>query len=593
MTMSKHDVYNNSVIENFKFLKETDNIKKSYLNSIPLTRGMFLLPVSRMHLKDSNLIELLTSWRNENVHVYPTQFVATTSGTRKWMEHNLLNVLDRILFLVVDDTGQAIGHIGFNNCINSDMDFEIDNVIRGKSTEKSRGIFSEALKVMIEWARKLMTIESFSLRVMNDNYKAISFYKKNGFIEYSEIALIKTLEEGVVNYKQVINANSPDKVLLKMTLNLEESNMGSQMILTAGPSISQKEYVYAYDAVENGWNSNWSGYLSKFESEFAKYIGVKYAIATSSCTGALQIALMALDIGPGDEVIVPDQTWVATAKAVTYVGATPIFADIEFDTWSLSGVSVESLITSRTKAIIPVHMYGHPTRMDEIVDLATKYNLKIVEDAAPAIGAEWKGKRCGSFGHFAGFSFQGAKLMVTGEGGMLVTNDKVLYERAYKISDQGRNPSKVFWIDEKGVKFKMSNVQAAVGLAQLERINELIEFKRRIFSWYKEGLKDIPYISLNEEVEHARSIYWMSSILLNKTSPISRNDLIIALSRMNIDSRPVFPAISQYPIWAEKNDAQPIAKFIGDNGINLPSGVCLKREEVQYICKQIRIIFSA
>ena len=178
---------------------------------------------------------------------------------------------------------------------------------------------------------------------------------------------------------------------------------------------------------------------------------------------------MALDIGPGDEVIVPDLTWVATANAVRYVGATPIFADVELDTWNLDAKSVESLITKKTKAIIPVHMYGHPARMDQIVNLANKYNIDIVEDAAPAIGAEWNGKRCGTLGKFGAFSFQGAKLLVTGEGGMLVTNDIKLYEKAKKIWDQGRNPNKTFWIDEEGVKFKMSNVQAAIGFGQIER----------------------------------------------------------------------------------------------------------------------------
>jgi len=367
---------------------------------------------------------------------------------------------------------------------------------------------------------------------------------------------------------------------------------GEAMILTAGPSISALESSYAYDAAKYGWNSSWSKYLSRFEQAFAEYVGADYALATSSCTGALQIALMALDIGPGDEVIVPDETWVATANAVRYVGATPVFADIELDSWNIDANSVENLITNKTKAIMPVHMYGHPARMDAIVDLANRYHLHIVEDAAPAIGAEWKGQRCGTFGDFAGFSFQGAKLLVTGEGGMLVTANKDLYEKAKKIWDQGRNPNKVFWIDADGVKFKMSNVQAAVGLGQIQRADELIEMKRRVFSWYEEGLADVPGIHLNKEVEGARSIYWMSSIYLDQSIDMSREDLIGSLRNQNVDTRPVFPAISQYPIWPRKQEPQPTALLVGQRAMNLPSGVCLRRDEVMYACEKIRAILG-
>lgn len=361
----------------------------------------------------------------------------------------------------------------------------------------------------------------------------------------------------------------------------------SKLILTAGPSISALEISYAYDAAKNGWNSEWSKYLTKFEKEFAKYVGVKYALATSSCTGALQIALMSLDIGPGDEVIVPDQTWVATANAVRYVGAIPVFADIELDTWNIDASSIETLITPKTKAVIVVHMYGHPARMSKILEVARKHGLKVVEDAAPAIGAEWQGKRCGSFGEFAAFSFQGAKLLVTGEGGMLVTNDDALYEKAKKVWDQGRNPSKVFWIDGDGVKFKMSNIQAALGLGQLERADELIEMKRRLFNWYEEGLADVPHIRLNKEVEGARSIYWMSSLFLDESAPIDRDELIKQLKARNIDTRPVFPAISQYPIWPRPQTPQPTALRVGFRAINLPSGVRLNKAEVMYVCRKI------
>lgn len=449
---------------------------------------------------------------------------------------------ESINFIVSDTLGNKVGEMLVEldknkNELNSSLIINTNNLISFNKTE-----FSNSFRL---WAKNVVGLNVFfgANHGLEDSNSAIDFYSKDF---------------------------SP-----------------KSLILTAGPSISTIESFYAYDAASNGWNSNWSKYLTKFENEFAKYVGAKYALATSSCTGALQISLMALEIGPGDEVIVPDETWVATANAVRYVGATPVFADIEIDTWNIDVNSIESLITSKTKAIIAVHMYGHPSRMSGILEIASKYGLRVIEDAAPAIGAEWQGKRCGSFGDFAAFSFQGAKLLVTGEGGMLVTSDDKLYEKAKKIWDQGRNPSKVFWIDADGVKYKMSNVQAAIGLGQLERADELIAMKRRIFSWYEEGLNMVPHIKLNKEIEGARSIYWMSSLILDEFAPLSRDDLMKELKTRNVDTRPVFPAISQYPIWPRKQDPQPIAMKVGQSAMNLPSGVCLTKDEVMFVCREI------
>src|SRR5262249_4201178 len=225
----------------------------------------------------------------------------------------------------------------------------------------------------------------------------------------------------------------PDKQFLRMNYEPARGVDTSELIRTARTSISARETSYALDAGRDGWNRRWSDYLSRFERAFAEYIGVKHALAVSSCTGALHLALAALEIGPGDEVIVPDLTWVATANAVAYVGATPVFADVETNSWCLDPVSVEGAITGRTRAVIPVHLYGHPARMDRISDIARAHDLALVEDAAPAIGAEWEGRKVGTFGDFAAFSFQGAKLLVTGEGGMIVTDDDELYARVHEI----------------------------------------------------------------------------------------------------------------------------------------------------------------
>jgi perosamine synthetase len=235
---------------------------------------------------------------------------------------------------------------------------------------------------------------------------------------------------------------------------------------------------------------------------------------------------------------------------------------------------------------MPVHMYGHPARMDAIVKIARRHNLKIVEDAAPSIGAEVAGRRTGGFGDAAGFSFQGAKLLVSGEGGMLVTNDDELYERAHYLWNMGHEGD--FWIGETGWKYRMSNVQAAVGLGQLERVDELVEAKRRVFDWYAEELDGIPGITLAREADWARSIYWMSSVRVNPEWGITRNGLRAALRDAGVDTRPVFPAISSYPMWAQRQDPGLVADRIGSEGINLPSGVKLGRHEVARVGEAIR-----
>jgi len=357
------------------------------------------------------------------------------------------------------------------------------------------------------------------------------------------------------------------------------------MIPSAGPSITQKEIEYVLDAVKNGWYENWSGYIKKFEQRFAEYVGTKYAISTSSCTGAMHLALVARGIKEGDEVIVPETTWIATAAVVTYVGAKPIFVDIDRDTWTIDPASIRKAINKKTKGIIPVHLYGHPANMDEIIKIAKEYNLFILEDAAPSIGAEYKGKRTGGLGDAGAFSFQGAKLLVTGEGGMLVTNDDKIYERASFLANQGRDANIPFLIHEIGYKYKMSNIQAALGLAQLERIDELIAKKRQIYEWYRSRLEGIKGIRLNSDKDWAKSIRWMSSIVLEDTLPIDREEFRTKLKEKNIDTRPIFPPMSSFPMFKKVNN--PVAEFIGRRGVNLPTPLNLTEEQADYVSENI------
>jgi len=358
-----------------------------------------------------------------------------------------------------------------------------------------------------------------------------------------------------------------------------------KMIQTAGPFITQKEIDYVLDAVKNGWYENWSGYINKFEKEFAKYVGTKYAIVTSSCTGAMHLILSALQVKEGDQVIVPETTWIATASVVKFMGATPVFVDVDKDTWTIDADSIKKAINKKTKGIIPVHGYGHPADMDKIKEISKENNLFILEDAAPSIGSEYKGKKTGGLGDAGAFSFQGAKLLVTGEGGMLVTDDEKIYERASFLANQGRDANIPFLIHEIGYKYKMSNIQAALGLAQLDRIDELIQKKREIHRWYKNRLAGKNGIKLSDEKEWAKTNHWMTSIVLENSISVEREKLTAMLKQKNIDTRPIFPPISGFSMFDKANN--PNAEFLGNRGINLPSAFRTTEEEVDFVCESI------
>jgi len=363
-------------------------------------------------------------------------------------------------------------------------------------------------------------------------------------------------------------------------------NKERELILTAGPSITDKEISYVTDAVTSGWNNNWNMYLDKFENSFAKFIDTKHAMTTSSCTGALHLGLLALGVGEGDEVIVPEITWVATASSVKYTGAEPVFCDIDPVSWCMDVASLEKSITKKTKAIFPVHLYGHPANMPEIMEIARKYNLHVIEDAAPSIGAEIAGKKTGSFGDISGFSFQGAKILVTGEGGMLVTNRDDLFDKVKSLGDHGRDPNRPLAAVEVGYKYKMSNLQAALGLAQLERVDELVDRKREINKLYQGFLINNKKINVSKELEGCKSIFWMTSIEIKDGDSGLRDNFMKALKDKKIDSRPVFSPMSSLPMF-QKRSENPVSYKIGSTSINLPSGHNLKDEEIEYVSSVI------
>jgi perosamine synthetase len=364
-----------------------------------------------------------------------------------------------------------------------------------------------------------------------------------------------------------------------------------ERIPVSGPWITQKEVDYVADAAQNSWYANANFYNERFEKSFAEYIGVNYAISLPSCTSAIHLSLLALGIGPGDEVIIPDITWIATSAPVSYVGATPVFADIDQKTWCLSGESFENCITPKTKAVIPVDLYGGLPDWDVVLEIAKKNNIYVIEDAAEAIGSEYKGKKAGVFGDTGTFSFHGSKTMTTGEGGMLVTDNEGIYNRILFLRDHGRKPGDLmFFNEEVAFKYKMSSVQAALGLAQLERIEELVEKKRQIFQWYKEELYEVEYIILNHEPPETKNTYWMVSVILDKRYNLQKHKLMELLIAKNIDSRPFFHPLSSIPAYKHLGESQIahqrnyISYEISPYGVNLPSGFNMTKEKVKKVC---------
>lgn len=338
------------------------------------------------------------------------------------------------------------------------------------------------------------------------------------------------------------------------------------------PSITELETRYASDAAANGWGARCYDYINRFERDFKTFLGSGFAIATSSCTGAMHMGLAALGIGPGDEVILADTNWIATAAPIVHLGATPVFVDVLADTWCIDPDEVGRHITPRTKAIIATHLYGNLCDMDALLEIGRRAGVAVIEDAAEAIGSVWHGRRAGSMGAFGTFSFHGTKTLTTGEGGMFVTNDAALYERVLTLSNHGRarEQTKQFWPDAIGFKYKMSNIQAAIGCAQLERIDELVTRKREILTSYVLRLSELPGITMNPEFAGNINGAWMPTAVFHPASGINREMLKDAFEAADIDARVFFHPLSSLPMFEERR-ANANAWSIPERAINLPS----------------------
>ncbi len=367
------------------------------------------------------------------------------------------------------------------------------------------------------------------------------------------------------------------------------------MIPVNEPLIGKKELQYITDCVKSGWISSKGSYIKNFEEKFAKFCGVRHGISTTSGTTALHLALASLGIKKGDEIIMPTFTMVATAYAVLYLGAKPVLIDSEERTWNMDVSKVEEEIGQKTRVLLPVHIYGHPVDMDPLIKLSKKYSLFVIEDAAEAHGAKYKGRVCGSMGDMNCFSFYANKVITTGEGGMVVTDDKRLAEKARLLKDLSHSPKQRFLHTALAYNYRMTNMQAAIGLAQIEKANILIEKKRRMASLYNDNLKDVEGLRLPIEEKWAKSVYWMYSILVEDDFGISRDQFKLELLKEGIDTRSFFIPMHRQPVIKEmglvdKKKKYPVSDYISDHGLYLPTGLALKDKDVLSVCETIRKI---
>jgi perosamine synthetase len=367
-------------------------------------------------------------------------------------------------------------------------------------------------------------------------------------------------------------------------------------IPVAAPALVGNEKAYVMECLESTWISSNGTYIERFEEAFANFCNVKYALTCCNGTVALHLALMALGVGPGDEIIVPTLTYVATANAVTYCGALPVFVDSEPETWTLNPSLVEENVTPRTKGIIVVHLYGHPVDMDAVLAVARKHGLFVVEDAAEAHGAKYKGKMIGSLSDIATFSFYGNKIITTGEGGMVVTDNDDLSARIRVLKGQGMDPARRYWFSTVGYNYRMTNIAAAIGLAQLEKVDWHIGRRREIAAHYMKHLKDAKGISLQPEKSWAYNVYWMISAVLSENLLMSRDYILSGLAELGIETRPFFYPMHTLPIYRElaKGRSFPVADRLAARGINLPSSAALREEDIGFVCSElVRLLKSA
>jgi perosamine synthetase len=534
---------------------------------------------------DPKIISLLSKWRGKHASWFSTQFPVSEIGTQKWYQTKLIDNPDRLLFMIAVNQ-KYIGHIGLNRFDYPNKTSEIDNIIRGE--ENFPGLMEAAIKKMMEWGKKTLGIRGYYLTTFSDNEKALNLYHRLGFVQIRSKPLIFKKSTTGGEWVEAIKDSTAEirRAEIRMKYLPGDIKPSLKKISFAGPSITAKEVNFVIEGVKKGFYETFDRDIRALEETTAKYVGVKYALAGFCATHSLHLACLTCGFSKGDEVIVTDFSWAATAHVIAYTQATPVFVDISPDTWCIDPKAVEKAITKKTKGIMLVHSFGMATEMDEIQKIAHKYNLKIIEDAAPALGTLYHDRKVGGIGDVGCISFHGAKIAASGEGGMFLTNNQKMYEHAVLLSNMGRtNRMANFWCDSLGFEYQMANVTAALARAQVERIEELVAMKRQIFDWYWERLHDVKELKLLKEKSQTRSNYAYPAVLL-KTDAISRDVLIARLKDLNIHGRAAFPRMSRFPMYRARFP-NPVAALVEKNGFNLPSALNLTERDIDFVCRTI------
>ena len=366
------------------------------------------------------------------------------------------------------------------------------------------------------------------------------------------------------------------------------STTQKRVIPLSFPTLGDKEAEYVMDCLTTKWISSAGKYVERFEQAFATAVGSKHALSCSNGTVALHLALVGLGLRPGDEVLVPTLTFVAGANAVGYCGATPVFVDIDPGTWCIDVAQLEAHITAKTRAIIAVHLRGHPCDMAVIMEVARKHDLWVIEDAAQAHGARVRGKAVGSIGHIGTFSFFGNKMLTTGEGGMITTDDDALADRMRLMKNQGMTQERRYWHPVVGYNYRLTNIQAAIGLAQVERLDEQLRRHREVASWYREELAGVPGLSWQQEHDWAHHAWWQFVVVVDETFAVDREAVLEELQQSGIDARRIYYPMHQLPIFQHLPAGLfPVADRVAARAVCLPTWAGLARDDVRYICQRL------
>jgi len=545
-------------------------------------------------LKHQDVDEIYINNLNDNTYMkymYLHNDIHTKDSVFEYIDSSDISELEKLYGIFIKEENTHIGNIRLSGWDKANNKLDSTGILIFKEYT-GKGFGYKSLKLLIEYVFENFDIIRIGSWIYEDNKPSLKIFKKVGFNI-----------EGFEKYYQISNGSYLNRYTLAIynDNNYEYSLHKKNNLPSAGPSITDADVQMVNEAVRIGWHDNRNIHYDEFISNFKDYIGMKYCLPTSHCTSAIHLAMLALDIKENDEVIVPDVTWVASVAPICYVGAKPVFVDIDKKDWCLSPKSFEAAITDKTKAVVVVDLYGNMPQMDEILAIAKKNNLKVIEDAAEGLGAEYNGKKAGTFGDISVFSFNATKIMVSGQGGMLVTNNKKYYDKCKLFSHHGIDTGiegKYFWSYEIGYNYNWTNIQAALALSQLQRIDELVNNRRQIFNWYQERLIDIEGIELNHEKKNTKSTYWVVTAILDEKYQLKKEHIMMKLGNHNIDSRPFFYPISSMPPYIKYSQGSdmykinPISYGISPYGISFPSAATITESDVEYICDCFKKIIN-